>query len=92
MTSSYTKDPDALLDYVWGWGKWLDDGDTIISHTVTASPGLTVDSSSTNADGKSVTVWLRGGVLGQSYEVTVHIVTVGGREDDRTRTFLIRNR
>jgi hypothetical protein len=63
--TTHTKDPDAVLDYVWDWGLWLDPGDTIVDHTVTADPGITVASS---------------------------ITTVGGRTDDRTQTFLIRNR
>jgi hypothetical protein len=88
--TTHTKDPDAVLDYVWDWGLWLDPGDTITSHTVTADPGITVDSST--ATDTRVTVWLGGGVLGAAYNVSVRITTVGGRTDDRTQTFLIRNR
>ena len=38
------------------------------------------DSKSTTA----TTVWLSGGVAGQSYSVVNHIVTAAGREEDRT--------
>jgi hypothetical protein len=79
--TAYIKDPASLLDYVWNWAPWLEpDSDTISSYEVVAAPGITVDSDST--DGKKVTVWLEGGTLGASYDVT----------DERTNTFTIRNR
>jgi len=35
------------------------------------------------------TIWLAGGTAGQCYEVTNHIVTVSGREDDRSLLILV---
>ena len=88
MADSYIKDPNAVLDYQWDWSAWLPDDDTIASATVTAESGLTVDSSS-NADA-TVTAWLSGGTVGESYDVTCRVVTADGRTDDRTITLLIR--
>ena len=89
MARSFVKDPDAVLDYEWDWSAWLGT-DTIASHTVTASAGLTVDS--TEATDTAVTVWLSGGTVGQTYSVTCHVVTAAGREDDRTVTVTVMER
>lgn len=80
----FTKDPNAKLDYTIDWSAWLPDGDTIVSMTPTADAGITIDSSSNTV--ATSTVWLSGGVAGSSYDVTMHVVTNGGREDDRTIT------
>lgn len=85
----FTKDPNSVLDYVWNWTAWLD-GDTIASHTITATGGLIVDSST--VDGPLVTVWLSGGTLGETSKVTCHIVTDGGRTEEKTSTFQITDR
>lgn len=93
MPRSFLKDDSAVLDYQFNWAgerPWLTGGDTIVSHTVTAASGLTVDS--TEATGTAVTVWLSGGTVGQSYAVTCHIVTAAGREDDRTATVTVMER
>jgi len=93
--SSWTKDPEAVLDFKFDWkastnGRgptdWLAAGETIGTHSVTASTGLTVDSSSVTDTNTSVTVWLSGGTAGSIYNVTAHIVTSANREDDRTIT------
>ena len=89
MARSFVKDPDAVLDYEWDWAAWLGT-DTIASHTVTASAGLTVDS--TEATDTAVTAWLSGGSVGMSYAVTCHVVTAAGREDDRTVTVTVMER
>lgn len=86
--TTYTKDPNATLDYVWNWTPWLE-GDTITSHSVIAPAGITVDSTTT--DGKAVTVWLSGGQIGGAYDVVCRITTALGRTDDRTNTYLIRS-
>ena len=85
----YIKDPDAVLDYEFDWGRWLE-GDTIDTHQVFPSPGITV-ASSNNSD-SVVTVWLSGGVEGQQYSVTCRITTALGRVDDRTIPILVRSR
>lgn len=93
---SKSKDPDAVLDYVWPWAEngWMTEGDIITDATFTvynATGGdipdtdttpVVVDSSSfTDTD---ATAWLSGGTAGTTYLITCHISTDGGREDDRT--------
>lgn len=78
---TYTKDPNAVLDYSVDWTRWLY-GDTIANSAWVVPGGLTkvVDTSTTNV----VTVWLSGGEVGQSYTVTNRITTAGGRTEDRS--------
>ena len=77
------KDPDAILDYPIDFSAWLDDiSDTYASHTVTTTEGLVCDSSSEAAG--IITPILSGGTLGKLASFTIHIVTTGGLEDDRT--------
>jgi hypothetical protein len=86
-----TKDPDAVLDYEVDWSNWLaTDSDTISGHTVIASAGITVDSSTRTST--AVTFWLSGGTVGQQYVVTVQITTAAGRIDERSLTFNVRDR
>ena len=93
MPRSFDKDPDAILDYEFDWSKELRDGDTLAEATVTASAGLTVATDPpVTWTTTAVTYWLSGGVVGQSYPVTCHIVTTAGREDDRTVTVTVRER
>lgn len=93
MATSFTKDPEAVLDYTFDWkplthgvaaatSDWLATGETISSYTVTAQTGLTKDSDS-QADGV-VTVWLSGGTAGINYKVACKIVTSAGRTDERS--------
>lgn len=79
--ASYTKDPDAVLDYELDWSEWLDT-DTIASSSWTADTGITIDSDTNTTT--TATVWVSGGTVGERYEVTNHIVTTAGREDDRS--------
>lgn len=78
----FIKDPDAVLDYTVDWSAWLPSGDTISAVSTSATAGITVDTSSYTTN--STTVWLSGGTEGTTYDVTIHITTNGGREDDRT--------
>lgn len=89
----FLKDPDAVLDYLFDWASntnsngttdWLQSGETITDHTITATTGITVDSSALVNTATSVVAWLSGGTAGTKYNVTCHIVTSAGREDDRT--------
>jgi hypothetical protein len=89
-TNVFTKDPAAVLDCQYDWSSWLAAGETIASHTVTATDGMTVDSSS-ESEGQ-VTVWLSGGVGGSDYAATCHIATSAGREDNRSITIQVRER
>lgn len=93
MATSFTKDPEAVLDYTFDWkplthgvagatSDWLATGETISSYTVTVPTGITKDSDS-QASGV-VTVWLSGGTAGTTYRVECKIVTNAGRTDERS--------
>lgn len=83
----YTKDPQAVLDYKIDWTAWMPENDRIVLSTFASSdPGLTVDDSLFTDF--TTTVWLSGGVAGERYTVTNHIVTEDGREDDRSLTIV----
>ena len=101
MTSSFLKDPDAVLDYRWDWkaltngtgsSDWLASGETISSFTIAAVTGITKGSDSKTDTNTSVTAWYSGGTDLQDYSPTCHIVTSDGREDDRTITIKVRER
>lgn len=79
---TYIKDPDAVLDYLVDWSEWLADAETIDTSTILVETGITKDSDT--HDTTSATVWLSGGTLGETYEITNRIVTNQGRTDDRT--------
>lgn len=79
--TQYDKDPDAILDYAINWETWLD-GDTISASAWSAAADITIDSDS-HTD-TVATVWLSGGTAGNTYTVTNHITTAGGREDERS--------
>jgi hypothetical protein len=85
----FYKDPDAKLDYGFDWATWLG-SDTISSSSWTVDAGLT-QVSDTN-DTTTTTVWLEGGTVGVSYKAVNRIVTVGGREEDRTLWIVVQER
>ena len=92
MTSAFTKDPAAVLDYKWDWSDWLATSETIASHTIAAVSGITLDSSSITDTNTSVTAWYSSGTALTDYEVTCHVITSDSREDDRTVTLKVRER
>ena len=88
----FTKDPNATLDYTIDWSAWLSPNqDTISNATVPSVPsGLTIQTPVTKTTTQT-TVWISGGTAGTSYDVTVHITTTGGRQDDRTITIVCKD-
>lgn len=95
------KDPDAVLDYKFDWANttnggtkadWLEAGETISSHVVTADTGITVDSDSITDTNTSVTVWLSGGTAGTRYNVACSVTTSASRTDERTLLVTVKNR
>ena len=87
-----TKDPSAVLDYPIDFTAWLAAAaDSIVSVTFPNTVGVSVTSSSF-AGGKIVVVWVSGGTVGSPASVTVRITTAGGRTDDRTIYFKIKER
>ncbi len=80
---TFTKDPDAVLDYAIDWSLWLA-GDEIATSDWSVPVGLTKVTDTKTA--VKTTVWLSGGQAGQSYTVTNRITTTGGRTEDRSFT------
>lgn len=77
------KDPNALLDYHFDWGAWLTDvADAIDTYAFTVNNGAAVTAATRN--GGIVTVWVSGGDIGTTVQVTSHITTTAGREDERS--------
>lgn len=84
MENTFTKDPQAVLDYKFDWSQWLQSGEVITSHSVAASTGISVDSSSVTDSDTSVTAWLSSGTDGIQYIVTCTITTNAARTDERS--------
>lgn len=90
--ASYTKDPDAHLDYTIDWTAWLPDGDTIATAQILPVEGLTISNVAHNDT--AVTYWASGGTVGHTYGITCRITTAHNpaRVEDRTDTMRIRQR
>jgi hypothetical protein len=78
---TFLKDPSAKLPYSIDWSQWLG-SDVIQSSTWTVAAGIDnlLETNSVTA----ATIILGGGSLGGDYEVTNHIVTAAGHEDQRS--------
>lgn len=92
MADKWTKDPNAVLDWLFDWSDWLAEGETITTATITATTGLTADAGTIVNSNEAVRVWLSGGTAGQRYEVTCRITTNGSRTDDRTAQIMCAER
>ena len=88
--ASFSKDPQAVLDYSIDWRDWLGDTEVISTSSWTVESGLTEDSDS-NTD-TVATVWLSGGTDGNCYDVTNSITTDEGRTDNRTIMIEVKER
>ena len=86
---TFTKDPNAVLDYSIDWTRWLAGDQVAASEWIVAS-GLTKMADSKTST--SATVWLSGGTAGQSYIVTNRITTAAGRTEDRSFTIRVEER
>ncbi len=86
---TFTKDPNAILDYTIDWTRWLA-SDQVATSEWLVPTGLTKVGDSKTAS--SATVWLSGGTAGQSYMVTNRITTTGGRTEDRSFTIRVEER
>jgi hypothetical protein len=83
---SFTKDPDAVLDYQVDWSAWLASAlggaDTIATSTWIVPDGITKNSD-THTD-NTATLWVSGGTAGTAYNLVNRITTAGGRTNDLT--------
>lgn len=100
MSDRWSKDPDEVLSYKFDWAPstngsgdsdWLASGETISSTTITATSGITVDSSSITDANTTVTVTLSGGTAGSVYLITCEIVTSEGQTAQRTARLTVTN-
>jgi hypothetical protein len=85
------KDINAVMPYSINWDTLLPHGDTIATATSTAyvhgsttatTTDITVDSTATTD--RTTTTVLSAGLDMGDYDITVHVVTDAGYEDDRT--------
>ncbi len=94
--ATFTKDPNAKLDYSVDWSTWLPAGDSISTAAWTvAGPdaSLVVAGSPAPSHASGVaTVWLEGGTAGNNYRATCRVTTTAGRIDDRTIELQVRER
>jgi hypothetical protein len=92
MTTTFEKDPSAVLDYSVDWTDFLQTAETIATSTWVVPSGITADSD-TNDD-KIATIWLSGGTVGKSYELINRITTdnTPARTDERTMIICIVNK
>ena len=88
--SVFLQDPDSVLDYTFDWSDWLTGGDTIATATVTASTGLTVDSTTVGSTG--VTAWISTPGATGKRNLACLITTVGGRTAERTAQINVEER
>jgi hypothetical protein len=86
---TFSKDPDAVLDYTGNWAAWLG-VDTILTSTWEVPEGITKDSDDKTAT--TTQIWLSGGTVGQTYLLRNRITTAAGRVDDRTIAIKIKER
>lgn len=92
MSSSFNKDPAAVLDYSWDWGPWLAEvSDTIGGATVTVTDGLAAVGSPVVGD-TVVTQRVSGGAVGAACKMVCQITTVSGLVDERTIYLMIIDR
>lgn len=88
---TFTKDPDAVLDYSVDWSLWLA-GDEISTSEWILEQGALLEKVTDTKTPTKATAWLRGGQAGTTYLVTNRIFTVGGRTDDRTISVKVEER
>ena len=90
MTTAFLHDPQAILDYYIDWTAWLA-GDPV-SVSTWETPDIAVTLSQEAIVGGLTQVWVAGGLSGTVVPLTNHIVTVGGREEDRTLYLIVRDK
>lgn len=90
-------DPQARLDYRWDWGEpgrdgrtWL--GEDVLDDATVTSSSPSVSIEDVTHDDTSVVAWVSGGTVGTTVQITCHITTASGRQDDRTINLAIRQR
>jgi len=90
-------DPNAVLDYPYNFTEWLDDlADTIASALMIPIGTVELDVSGhppgfvINPGNKIVVAWIKGFTKGSG--MTCRVTTAGGRVDDRSIYFKVKER
>ena len=91
MEKLFYKDPNAVLDYAVDWSTWLATGESISTYSVSVDSSL-ITIATYSVSSAVVTAWLSGGYVGQSYTVSVKVVTSGSRTDERSFKVKIKER
>lgn len=95
------KDPDSIEPYSMDWTAWLAGlidtagEDTIDTSTWTVSgadASLAFQDDSIVTGGLKTQLRLTGGTAGEDYQLTNHIITASGAEDDRSVTIRVKER
>lgn len=88
------KDPNAVLDYVFDWTDWLDALPDTINSATSAIESGTGTIVQTLVVGKTVVVWVSGGVVGETIALRCRITTnsTPARVDDRTVYLKVKER
>lgn len=91
---TYTKDPDATLDYAFDWSDWLETGESIVSVVIDIDSGLTENTGDREVGSEVVKIWVTGGSVGERYAASCEITTdnTPARIDERTIYLEIMNR
>ena len=84
--TEYTKSPAAVLDYTVDWTDFLEEAETISTHSFIAETGVTLGTPALT--GARHLVFVSGGTLGRTYRVTSRIITSEGRTQEQS--FLLR--
>jgi len=80
-TATFTKDPDAILDYIFDWSDWLATGEVITAAVISVPTGLTIVSQTKTAT--EAIAWISGGTANTTYRVECKITTNSSRTDVR---------
>jgi hypothetical protein len=88
----FEHDPDAILDYSIDWNKWLTIGDTLASATWYLPDGVASTSDYISGTKAVVFVEVTADPPARKYNLTCHITTAAGREDDRTIQLVVADR
>lgn len=85
---SVPKDPDSTVPYFFSWTSWLTrEDDTISTYELALdeAPDASLEIVQHSQAFGVITVWLRGGTVGQRYLVRCRVTTTGGRIEDASR-------
>lgn len=85
------KDPNEVLDFNVNWQATLSTGETITTSTVTVVEGSVIIDSQSASNGV-VTVWLSGGVEGETCVLLNRIITSQGRTYDQSVRLRIKSK